>query len=286
MDALFRHIARCQTARLPGLRHRFLLGGIAAGWVMPDIAGRLCADPSIRDAHRDAQSGLDLIDPARLPWLARDLADEGLFAWRGEAFDVRAAAGGAVLATVDRGALPMFGFGAEGVHVNGLVRRGGEVFLWVARRAMDRPLDPGKLDHIVAGGIAAGFTPAQTLIKEAAEEAAIPATLAARARAVAVIDYAMERAEGLRRDRLHCFDLFLPEDFKPRAADGEVAGFELWPLRAALDVLLAGDDFKFNVNLVLIDLFLRQGLIDPESGTGQRLRAALAGQASDWEALP
>ena len=36
---------------------------------------------------------------------------------------MRAEAGGPVLATLDRGALPVFGVLAAGVHVNGLVRR-------------------------------------------------------------------------------------------------------------------------------------------------------------------
>ncbi len=70
----------------------------------------------------------------------------------------------------------------------------------------------------------------------------------------------MERPEGLRRDRLHCYDLTVPEDFTPRAADGEVESFELWPIERALATVRQTDDFKFNVNLVLIDLFLRERL--------------------------
>ena len=267
-----RHIAACRNARLPGGRREFRLGGMAVGWVAPALAARLLA---FRDMRTEGDA-IALAAPARLPEIAAELAAEGLFSWRGEAFDVRAEPTGRVLTTVDRGALPAFGLRAEGVHVNGLVRRGDAVFLWVARRAMDRPLDPGKRDHLVAGGIPAGFTPWQTLLKEAAEEAAIPAALAAKAQPVAIISYVMERPEGLRRDRLHCFDLALPEDFMPRAADGEAAGFELWPLAAVLDAVMGGDEFKFNVTLVLIDLFLRQGLIDPASADGRRLRAALA----------
>ena len=87
-----------------------------------------------------------------------------------------------VLAQLDRGALPSFGVVAVGVHVNGLVRRPDGVHVWIARRAADKLLDPGKLDHIVAGGVPAGLTPAETLVKEAAEEAAIPASLAAPGR--------------------------------------------------------------------------------------------------------
>jgi hypothetical protein len=47
----------------------------------------------------------------------------------------------------------------------------------------------------------------------------------------------------------------------PQPADGEVAGFELWPIRRAFETVRDTDDFKFNVNLVMIDLFIRQGLI-------------------------
>ena len=70
----------------------------------------------------------------------------------------------------------------------------------------------------------------------------------------------MLRPEGLRRDTLYCYDLELPEDFTPHATDGEVESFELWPIARALDTVLAGDGFKFNVNLVLIDLLARLGL--------------------------
>jgi len=75
------------------------------------------------------------------------------------------------------------------------------------------------------------------------------------------ITYAMERPEGLRRDLLYCYDLELPEDFTPRAADGEVEAFELWPIGRVMQTVRDSDDFKFNVNLVLIDLFRRLQLI-------------------------
>ncbi len=160
--------------------------------------------------------------------------------------------------------------------MNGLVHRDGDWHVWVARRAANKLLDPGKLDHIVAGGVASGYSVIETLVKEAGEEAAIPPDLALKAKPVGIVEYAMERAEGLRRDRLHCFDLILPEDFVPHPADGEVEAFELWPLRRAYDVLATGENFKFNVALVMVDLLLRTSVIDPESEEGMQLRAALA----------
>ncbi len=43
--------------------------------------------------------------------------------------------------------------------------------------------------------------------------------------------------------------------------------FELWPLAQVLDEVRRTDAFKFNVNLVLIDLFLRRGLVDAAEGS-------------------
>ena len=42
----------------------------------------------------------------------------------------------------------------------------------------------------------------------------------------------------------------------------EVAGFELWPIERVVNAVRATDDFKFNVNLVLIGLFGRLGMIE------------------------
>ncbi len=260
----------CNNAVLPNERVPLLIGDQSVGWLAARIVPALRGMPAVERAD----IGVTLTDPVALPVIARTLCDRGLFRWRGEAFDVRARPDGAVLTQIDRGALPTFGIQATGVHVNGLVRQDDGLHVWIARRASDKLLDPGKLDHIVAGGVPAGLGPIETLLKEAGEEASIPSELASKAVHVGLIGYAMERPEGLRRDRLHCYDLILPEDFTPVAADGEVAAFELWPIGRVLEAVRDSDDFKFNVNLVLIDLFLRHRLIDgPEA---ECLRTSLA----------
>jgi hypothetical protein len=71
---------------------------------------------------------------------------------------------------------------------------------------------------------------------------------------------------------LHCYDLELPEDVTPRPSDDEVERFELWPARRLLEAVADSDDIKFNVNLTLIDLFLREGLLADPDGS---LRAGL-----------
>jgi 8-oxo-dGTP pyrophosphatase MutT (NUDIX family) len=253
-----RHVRACNNAVLPGDRLEFRISGQPVGWADPRIAGAAATDPAIRMSA----GCIDLPDPAALPALARALAGQGLYRLRHEEFDVRESPEAPALARIDRGAIPFFGVRAIGVHLNGLVRRPDGLHLWIARRALDKRLDAGKLDNIVAGGVPAGLTPQETLVKEAAEEAAIPAGLIAKARPMSEIRYAMLREEGLRRDVLYCYDLDLPASFTPSATDGEVEGFELWPIARVLDTVRDTDAFKFNVNLVLIDLLRRLGLID------------------------
>ena len=248
-----RHFDACNNAILPGDRTRLMIGTELVGWVEPRVAAALLAV----HAADAAPDGLALREPAKLPRIAQDLARQGFYRFRNEAFDVRSAPGGPVLSTIDRGALPAFGVIAEGVHLNGLVQRADGPHLWVARRAADKALDPGKLDHLAAGGVSAGMSAWDTLIKESGEEASIPADLAAQARRVGEITYSMMRPEGLRRDLLHCYDLDLPETFTPSAGDGEVESFELWPMPRVYAVVRDTDDFKFNVSLVLINLFER-----------------------------
>lgn len=255
---LQRHVAACSNAVLPGARRRFVLGATPVGWVAPNFAAALARQPGITSAA----DAVTLAEAERLPGLARRLSEDGHYRFRREAFDVRGdRQDGEALATIDRGALPSFGIVAHGAHLNGLVRRSDGLHLWVGRRAADKLLDPNKLDNLAAGGVAAGSTPAATLVKEAGEEAGIAPELAARAMPVGCIRYAMERPEGLRRDVLHCFDLELPESFMPRPVDGEISDFELWPITRVLTAVRETDEFKFNVSLVLIDLFRRLNVI-------------------------
>lgn len=270
-----RHLDHCNNARLPGGRFPFLLGTAQIGWVAPQMAPEL-----ERRGVRHENNQLVLDDPLRLEPLGEELGQAKLFRFRSEAFDVRADPDGPVLAQLDRGALPSFGIRADGVHLNGLVEKPDGTHLWVGRRAADKLLDPNKLDHLVAGGVPAGYDPLRTLAKEGAEECSLPPELAHAAVPVGTISYAMARPEGLRRDRLHCFDVVLPDDFQPVPNDGEVAEFMLIPLPEAFRLVRDTDEFKFNVNLVLIDLFLRRGLIDPRSDGGVLLRNRLNGEAS------
>jgi 8-oxo-dGTP pyrophosphatase MutT (NUDIX family) len=266
---LLEHIFACHSAKLPGNRLVLRAGPHHIGYLRPEFAAQLAAlTPAVTLAAGQAE-----LAPEALPEL-NALAHAAGLTIRDEDFDVRETADSPALAVLDRGALPSFGVIGVGAHLNGLVRRPDGLHLWVAKRATDKKLDPGKLDHLVAGGVPTGLSPFETLLKEAGEEAALPQSLAAQAKLTGRFAYSMEREEGLRRDIIYAYDLELPESFIPAPADGEVESFALWPLTRVLETLCETDDFKFNVNLVLIDLLLRHGLI--EGPAAAQLRTALS----------
>lgn len=184
--------------------------------------------------------------------------------WRNETFDVAPCWGRPPILRVDRGAVPFFGMRAYGVHVNGYRRIGDQYFLWIGKRAANKQTAPDKLDNMVAGGIGNGHGAAATLAKEAEEEAAVSARLIKHAAAAGALTYRMETRHGIRDDVMFVYDLEVPDDFTPSNGDGEIAGFELMPLADVLERIRATADFKFNVNLVILDFAVRRGVLRPE----------------------
>ena len=137
--------------------------------------------------------------------------------------------------------------------------------MWIGHRAADKKVAPGKLDNMVAGGIGLAHGLEATLVKESAEEARPRRKLAERAIAVGAVSYRMETKLGLRDDVLFLYDLEVPADFVPSNTDGELVSFTLMPADDVVVSVRATDDFKFNVNLVIIDFALRHGVIGDDA---------------------
>jgi len=186
---------------------------------------------------------------------------------RNETFDVAVRWGAPPIFRLDRGAVPFFGTRAYGVHLNAYRGDGDAMLLWVGRRAPDKRVAPDKLDNLVAGGIGNGYGVEETLVKEADEEAMIAPELIAQAVPAGAVSYRMETALGIRDDVLFVYDLEAPADFVPHNRDGEFVDFAAMPAMAVLDRIRTSSDFKFNVNLVILDFAVRRGLLrsgDPE----------------------
>jgi len=192
------------------------------------------------------------------------VAEKRVPKWRNETFDVAPRWGAPAVFRLDRGAVPFFGTRAYGVHLNGYLWERGSLHLWVGRRAPDKRVAPDKLDNLVAGGIGNGHGLQETLLKEGEEEASIPRNLTSDALPAGAVSYRMESELGVRDDVLFVFDLEMPADFVPKNQDGEIAHFELMPALTVLDRVRTSDDFKFNVNLVILDFALRHGILRPD----------------------
>jgi 8-oxo-dGTP pyrophosphatase MutT (NUDIX family) len=269
ISGLLDHICNCRRRDMSRFRP-FHVGGERVGWVKHELAAWLESQGRTFEA---ADGGLSLsLALADFDSRSRAMAEIAaamvtagrLRRLRGEDFAVAPAFGRPPLFKLDRIAVGHFGVKAYGVHMNGFVRRADGIHLWIGRRARDKSVAPGKLDHLVAGGQPYGLGIRENLAKECAEEAAIPPALAAQARPAGIVSYMMEHDGGLRDDVLFVFDLELPPDFAPRNTDGEIEEFMLWPAARALREMETTDNFKFNVNLVLIDFLIRHGLIGPE----------------------
>lgn len=267
---LLAHIRRCNAHDLAGFQP-FAIGGVRVGWIRPAVAEVLF---SLDDAfERDGRAvtfarRFESFDDrsAVLDEAAEALVAAGLMRkMRDELYGVRNRWSDPPLAAINRGAVEAFGIRAYGVHLNGWRRRAdGEIEMWIGHRARDKSVAPGKLDNMVAGGQPLGLSLMQNLLKEAAEEADVPAALASKARPVGCIAYVMESEAGLKPDVMFCYDLEVPQDFTPVNTDGEIEGFEIMSARAAGDVIRESCRFKFNVNLVIIDFLVRHGLLDPD----------------------
>ncbi len=266
----------------PAAYRPFLIDGVSYGYIPAALAERLSDFPAVftvEPGQVALSAGLqDFASRSEaVAEIVKRLTESGdLPRWRGEDFPVARRWGDAPVMAIDRCAAAPLGIRSFGVHVNGITERDGQPLMWIGRRALNKPSAPGKLDHIVAGGQPHGLTIKENLIKECAEEADIPRFLAERARPAGAVSYLCEWTDGLRDDVAFCFDLDLPAGFTPRNTDGEVDDFYLWPIEQVIERVRETEDFKFNVNLVIIDFLVRRGYLGPDDPDYQEIVEGLS----------
>ena len=168
------------------------------------------------------------------------------------------------LAFVDRSISSLLGLLSFGQHLNAYVMTSTSMKMWIARRAYDRGYEAGKLDHMVAGGLAYDITPSENLIKECYEEAGMSKELAQKVKSVGFISYKYDYTLGGKKDIVYSYDIEVDEDFMPHCTDGEVEEFYLMPIEEVAQIVKTSNEFKLNCNLVIIDFLVRHGYINVE----------------------
>ena len=239
------------------------------GWLRPSFADLLRRWPhvfEVGDAFVTLRARPDTVAgrSAAMAEVTRDLARDGVIrGWRDELVSIGPRYAAPELLRMERAASRHFGIMAYGAHLNGFRRVGGVTHAWIARRSASKPVDPDKLDNLVGGRIAAGYTVDETLRKEAWEEAGIPPALLAGLNCTGAVRVEYSVPEGLHREILFVHDLWLPEDFKPINQDGEVGEIRSVPLEEVVQDILTGE-FTLDAGAVMADGLLRQGAVPPE----------------------
>jgi 8-oxo-dGTP pyrophosphatase MutT (NUDIX family) len=205
---------------------------------------------------------------ARLAQVHERLRARGLIlAWRDEPYPLRDRDGGEH-GTIERAASRFWGTLTLGAHCNGWVAdaAGRPSHLWIARRSFSKPTDPGRLDNMVGCGVALGQTPRDAVIREGWEEAGLQPAQMAALETGGLVDLECDIPEGRQHERLHVFDLQLPDGLAPRNIDGEVAEHRLMTIAEALARAAAGE-LTTDATLATLDFAVRRGLVEPSSSS-------------------
>lgn len=265
--------SRDDAARVP-----FLVAGRPVGSVARAHLAALRAAAGVVEVGADAVrcDGDAATLGAGLARLNAALRDAGLIvAWRDEPFPLYDPATLAPLATIERAACRFWGTLTLGAHCTGWVAdaSGRPTHLWIAQRSFAKATDPGKFDNLIGGGVPAGQTPLEALVREGWEEAGLRPEALHRVAAGSLLKLHRDIPEGLQQEWLYAWDLELDAGVEPRNQDGEVAAFHRLPVDEAV-ALAAGDAMTVDAALVTIDFALRHRLLDADEAArlDQQLR--------------
>ncbi|KAK4447300.1 hypothetical protein QBC34DRAFT_467274 [Podospora aff. communis PSN243] len=158
-----------------------------------------------------------------------------------------------VLFSVERAAAPLLGIQTP----------------WISKRSQMTANYSGMLDNTVSGGYRTGEIPLETVVREADEEASLPADLVRRlARPCGTISYFHHLDKYVTGEKYlvqpeveYMYEMLAPEGVTPRPHDDEVEWFQLWDADKIKDGLVQGL-FKPSYALVLLDFFIRHDVLD------------------------
>ena len=212
---------------------------------------------------------------ASVATLAQTWRDQQAFeiirGWRDELYPAYGK-DGVILFNIERAASALFGIVTYGVHMTAYVRTTDGFKFWIPTRRTSKPAYGGMLDNTVAGGLASRETPLGGLIREAEEEASFPEDLIRnQAKPCGTVTYfglSDQRSGGetglFRPECEYVYDLEVDSALTPEPNDGEVEEFQLLSLKEVQDAMSEGR-FKPNCALVMLDFFIRHGILTPEA---------------------
>ncbi|WP_291519251.1 NUDIX domain-containing protein [Acidovorax sp.] len=196
----------------------------------------------------------DEVTPA-LNVLAATLRDEGLCGpWRDEQLAVCNPAG-EVVGTIERGAVRVLGIATRAVH---LVGQSPDGHIWVQKRSMSKPHNPGQWDTLMGGMVSAADTLDQALARETWEEAGLRVERLHGLTHGGHVLFSRPSSEGqgagFMVERIDWFSAVVPQGMQPDNQDGEVELFDQLSPDAVRQRVATGG-FTLEAGLVLADFF-------------------------------
>ena len=230
--------------------------------------GYLSADRARLLAHHLSHT---LLQPTRLDWDAGDwsadarsralqgvlltLREAGhLPGWRDEIFSFPTVDSEEPLLHAERAGFYFLGMRSEAVHVNGITLDGR---MWIARRSSGKAIDPGLLDNLCAGGLAAHENATQAVKRELYEEAGLHVRERHSLCSAGSVSVGRVQDGGWHEERLRVYNLLLADDEQPVNQDGEVQDFQLME---AQDIARLIVDGQFTPDAAAA---ISQGLLTP-----------------------
>ena len=183
--------------------------------------------------------------------LAAALRDADLCGpWRDEQLAVTNPAG-EVIGTVERGAVRVLGVATRAVHLVGLAPDGR---MWVQKRSMTKPNNPGQWDTLMGGMVSAADSLPQALARETWEEAGLQVDALADVEHGGHVLFSRPSSEGggagYMVERIDWFRAQVPDGMEPCNQDGEVDEFALRSTEEVREQLVQGR-FTLEAGLVI-----------------------------------
>lgn len=230
--------------------------------------------PKVRDAGTNASDELHRQQSRVIAETLQLAREKKVFAvlngWRNELYPIGRSS--PITTSIERAGSALFGIVTYGVHMTAYVKVDNDIKIWVPRRAKNKQTFGGMLDNTVAGGISSGENPFESVVREAAEEASFPDSLVrSNAKSCGMVTYFYitgQRAGGetglLQPEVQYVYDLEIDPSVIPKPADDEVEEFYLSTVEEVQKALAEGR-FKPNCAVVLLDFFVRHGILTADN---------------------
>jgi ADP-ribose pyrophosphatase YjhB (NUDIX family) len=248
----------------------FFIAGLACGWVHPQAVLALNGLEGLRVNDDSIEVSCNTTKPstllnssfnqheslnALLAKVALRLKEAGCcVAWRNELLDVWADE--VSIAAIERGVVRPLGLTTRAVHLHA---RNAAGCLWVARRALNKPTDPGLWDTLVGGLVGYGEPDDLALVRETEEEAGLFANQIKHRTPIRQITVMKRQLpEGYQIERVLSSECVLADDCMPTNQDGEVMHIQCIEPSEIVDMLHA-KAFTTEATIVIAEDLVRRG---------------------------